>query len=290
MDGEHLSQTTAEDATDFFSFGGYTESIFTMGGGAMTVYLDLVILLNFLVDWLLLMGTNRIVGYPYQGKRTALAAALGAGYAALCLLPGFEFMGNAFWRIVSLGGMAAISFGWNFAAVRRGLVFVLLSMALGGLALGIGKGGFSSIVLGAAGLAGICALGFKTPPGMQKYQPIEIQWQGKKLAVMALVDTGNTLRDPITGEVVTVLGADMGEKLGIPKELLNDPVATLMGGKLPGARLIPYRAVGQSGGMLLGLKMEQVRLNNRDISPIVAIARERIGRGEGYQALAGGIL
>lgn len=256
----------------------------------MTVYLDLVILLNFLVDWLLLMGTNRIVGYPPGGKRTALAAVFGAGYAAVCMMPGFGFLGNIIWRIVSLGAMAAIAYGWNASTLRRGLIFVLLSMALGGLALGMGKGGFSSIVFAAAGLVGICALGFRTPPGMQKYQPIEILWQGKKYSVTALVDTGNTLRDPITGELVTVLGADMGEKMGIPSELLKDPVGTLMGGKLPGARLIPYRAVGQPGGMLLGLKMEQVRLNNRSISPIVAIARENIGAGEGYQALAGGIL
>ncbi len=256
----------------------------------MTVYLDLVILLNFLVDWLLLMGTNRIVGYPPGGKRTALAAVFGAGYAALCMLPGLQFMGNIIWRILCLGVMAVVAFGWNFSTIRRGLIFVLLSMALGGLALGIGKGDFLSLVLATAGLFGICALGFKTPPGAQKYQPIEILWRGKKLAVTALVDTGNTLRDPITGELVTVLGADMGEKLGIPSEFSNDPVATLMDGKLPGARLIPYRAVGQPGGMLLGVKMEQVRLNNRVISPIVAIAREGIGRGEGYQALAGGIL
>lgn len=281
---------TDEDATDFFAPTGYTESIFTIGGGTMTVYLDLVILLNFLVDWLLLMGTNRIIGYPPGGKRTALAAAFGAGYAALCMMPGFQFMGNILWRVLSLGGMAVIAFGWNFASLRRGLIFVLLSMALGGLALGLGKGNFASLVLAAAGLAGICALGFRTPPGAQKYQTIQLQWQGKKLTGIALIDTGNTLRDPITGELVTVLGADMGEKLGISSELFNDPVAALMGGKLPGARLIPYRAVGQPGGMLLGLKMEQVRLNNRNISPIVAIARERIGKGEGYQALAGGIL
>ena len=256
----------------------------------MTVYLDLVILLNFLVDWLLLMGTNRIVGYPPGGRRTALAAAFGAGYAAMCMLPGFQFLGNILWRMVSLGTMAAIAYGWNVSALRRGLIFVLLSMALGGLALGIGKGGFASIVFAAAALAGICALGFRTPPGVQKYQPIELMFRGKKLAATALVDTGNTLRDPITGETVTVLGADIGRKLGIPPELFNDPVTALMEGKLPGARLIPYRAVGQPGGMLLGIKMEQVRLNHRIISPIVAIARESIGTGEGYQALAGGIL
>ena len=46
----------------------------------MRVYLDLVILLNFLVDYLLLLGTNRISGFPLTPGRTALAAVLGGIY------------------------------------------------------------------------------------------------------------------------------------------------------------------------------------------------------------------
>ena len=44
----------------------------------MEIYLDLVILLNFLVDFLLLLGTNRLSGFPAAIGRCALAAALGA--------------------------------------------------------------------------------------------------------------------------------------------------------------------------------------------------------------------
>ena len=41
----------------------------------MAVYLDLVMLLNFLVDYLLLLGTNRLSGSPMTPGRCALAAA-----------------------------------------------------------------------------------------------------------------------------------------------------------------------------------------------------------------------
>ena len=44
----------------------------------MEVYLDILMLLNFLVDFLLLTGTNRLAGFPPGAGRAALAAALGA--------------------------------------------------------------------------------------------------------------------------------------------------------------------------------------------------------------------
>ena len=77
----------------------------------MAVYLDLVMLLNFLVDYLLLLGTNRLSGSPMTPGRCALAAVLGSVYAGACLLPGFRFLGNFLWRCVSLGLMAVLAFG-----------------------------------------------------------------------------------------------------------------------------------------------------------------------------------
>ena len=97
----------------------------------MPVYLDVVILLNFLVDFFLLLGTNRLAGYPACIGRAAAAAALGGIYGGLCLIPGFGFLGNTFWRTVSLGLMGILAFGVDRGTLRRCVLFVLLSMALG---------------------------------------------------------------------------------------------------------------------------------------------------------------
>lgn len=256
----------------------------------MTVYLDLVILLNFLVDGLLLVGANRLLGYPSGWRRCALAALLGGAYAGICMLPDLRFMGNLLWRAVSLVAMSGIAFGWNGSALRRGTVFVLLSMALGGMALGLGNGDFISLVLAAAGVVLLCAMGIKTPLGIKRYFPVELRWRGRRLKLTALVDTGNTLVDPITGGSVLVVGMDVGVKLGIPREMISDPVTALTVGQLPGARLIPYRAVGKPGGMLLMIRFEEVLVNGRAVSPMVAFSPEEIGRNDSYQALAGGII
>ena len=62
----------------------------------MRIYLDLAVLLNFLVDGLLLLGTNRLAGHPPQWRRCALAAAVGAIYGGVCLLPGLRFAAGLF--------------------------------------------------------------------------------------------------------------------------------------------------------------------------------------------------
>lgn len=256
----------------------------------MTVYLDLVVLLNFWVDGLLLMGANRLTGHPTGWRRCVLAAAVGGIYAGICMLPECRFLGNTLWRTVSLGAMAGIAYGWSVSALRRGMIFVLLSMALGGMALGLGGDNFMSLILAAAGVVFLCVMGVKTPLGMKKFQPVELQWKGQRLKLTALVDTGNTLRDPITGGAVLVVGPNVGRKLGISREMICDPVTALTREPIPGARLIPYRAVGKPGGMLLMIRFEQVLLNGRVISPMVAFAPEEIGGNDGYQALAGGVI
>lgn len=255
----------------------------------MRVYLDLVVLLNFLVDFLLLLGTNRLAGYPGGYARSALAASLGGVYAAGCLMPGFSFLGNALWRMISLGLMAGIAFGWNRGAVQRGAVFLLLSMALGGIAVGFGKGSFWMLAASALGLWLLCRVGFRGSAGQREYVPVELRWNDKTVSLIALRDTGNTLRDPLTGEQVLVAGADVGtELLGLTEEQLRHPVMLLTSGKVPGLRLIPYHAVGQPGGMLPAVRIHDVKINGTYGDPLVAFAPEVLARGAVYRMLTGG--
>ena len=104
------------------------------------------------------------------------------------------------------------------------------------------------------------------------------------MRLTALRDTGNSLRDPITGKPVLIVGADIAEKLtGLSPAALRDPVRTM--GSLPGLRLIPYRTVGNTG-FLLALRIPSVKIGNRQGSALVAFSPHILGSG--YQALTGG--
>ena len=113
----------------------------------MEIYLDLVMVLNFLVDFLLLLGTNRLAGFPASPWRCAGASVLGALYSGACFLPGFRFLGNILWRGISLSLMGILAFGMNAGTWKRIGLFLLLTMAMGGIALGLGRGDGPSIVL-----------------------------------------------------------------------------------------------------------------------------------------------
>lgn len=255
----------------------------------MTVYVDVLMLLNFAVDFLLLLGTNRLSGHPPGVPRAALAAVMGAAYAGACLLPGFGFLGGFLWRTVSLAVMSVTAFGASQSGLRRGVLFLLLSMALGGIATSFNQGGFWALVLAAAGVCFLCLVGFRGRAG-QQYVPVTICHGGNSVSVTALVDTGNTLRDPVSGCPVLVVESSVAEKiLPLSARELAHPLETLASGKLPGMRLIPYTAVGQSAGFLLGIRADCVEISGKEMDYVVAFAPQCLGHGQ-YQALAGGAL
>lgn len=253
----------------------------------MTVYADLVMALNFAVDCLLLMAANRITGYPANLGRCAAAAALGSIYAGICLIWPLRGWQEGMMHLVCLGGMAWIAYGIRRSALRRSAVFLLLSMALGGVAQVLELGSLAGLVMGAGAIGGMAALGLlRQKSGM--ILPVELRHKGKLLRLDALQDTGNCLRDPVTGQSVLIIGARSARELtGLSLEQLRDPVQTM--GTIPGLRLIPYRTVGQGNGMLLALKLEDVKIGNERGSRLVAFAAEEFAEGT-YQALTGGVI
>ena len=257
----------------------------------MAVYIDLVVFLNFFVDLLLLLGTNRLCGYPVRMKKAVAAAIFGGIYGGICLLPGFYFLGNVLWRVASLVAMSIFAFGLDYSAIRRGGVFLILSMALGGIATAMHDSGAMEVLGCAGAILLLCIFASRGKLAHKQFVDLKIRYKGRVLVLTALCDTGNTLRDPITGESITVVGADVAKSLlGLEPADLVRPVVTMERFHLPGLRLVPYRAVGQPNGMLLAMKMDEVRVGKENACRIVAFAPQTIGKADGYQALIGGVL
>ncbi len=255
----------------------------------MQVFVDVVAVLNFLVDFLLILGTNRIAGFPPGYGRGAVAAGIGGVYGGACLMPGFSFLGNLLWRSLALFLIVVAAFGINRSSLQRAGIFVLLSMALAGIVMGVGQGSVWLLLLSAVLMWLLCNVSFRGSVGQREYIPVTLRWRGQEMTVIALKDTGNTLHDPLTGEQVFVAGADVGTKLlGLTAHQLSHPVETLMSGTVPGLRLIPYHAVGRPDGMLLAVRFRDSRVGQKNAQPLVAFAPEEIAHGEMYQMLTGG--
>ena len=242
------------------------------------------------VDFLLLMGTNSLAGFPADWKRNLAAAALGGLYGGACLLPGFSFLGGIFWRMVFLGFMGAIAFGWNRGSLKRTGTFVLLSMAMGGIALGFGRGQLLTVILAGTSVWVLCRVAFGGRIGGKEYVPVRIRFGQRQVQILALRDTGNSLRDPVTGEPVLVLGSEAAVSLtGLTRQQLASPLETMAKRPLPGLRLIPYRAVGSSCGMLLAMRFEDVTIGDKRQGTLIAFDPGGLGSEQMYQALTGGV-
>ena len=254
------------------------------------MYLDLVMLLNFAVDYLLLFATARLSGLEPRQKRLLSAAVLGAVYSGGCLVPGFEFLGEIFWRVLFLALLGMLAFGWRESSWRQTGVFLLLSLSLGGMAELAGHAGPGMLLLCAGLLWLVCTLLLRGSLSARRLVSLDIMENGVTLHLTALRDTGNTLRDPITGEQVLVIGQEDCQRItGLTRQELEAPLDTLTKPPIGGLRLIPYRNVGAQAGMLLGMRIQEVFLGGRRQPSIVAFAPGRVG-GADYQALAGGSL
>lgn len=255
----------------------------------MVKYSFVVFALTWVVDLLLILGTNRLTGYPPGLWRAAPAALLSGVYGSICLIPAISFLENWYWLTIVLGIFFVIAFGLNRSALRRGGVWLLLKFALFGAATVFDTGSFGAAMAAVGALGLIYAWGMPvTEPG-EKLIPVELRYGDRRWRLTALYDTGNTLRDPITGERVLVAGADMGNTLlGLTAGQLASPVETLASGLAPGMRLIPYRTVGQQGAMMLAMRLRDVQVGSWRGNALVAFAPESFGKQDGYQMLVGG--
>ena len=137
----------------------------------------------------------------------------------------------------------------------------------------------------------LCAVSFDTPVGQREYVNITLSSQGRSASIIALRDTGNSLTDPVTGEAVLVISGTVAQKLtGLSQAQLKSPMSTIAERPISGLRLIPYRSVGNPGGMMLAMRFDNCSFDGKVRPTLVAFAPEGLGRGEVYQALTGGTI
>ncbi len=226
------------------------------------------------------------MGFSSDFWRCIVASLLGGVYGSFCLLRGFQFLGGFIWRCLFLILISVVAFGWNRSTAKRGGVFLLLNMALGGVVESIGNMRFSLLIITTCLILFFSHFLFSDAVGSREYVPLTIIYGDKSVRLTALRDTGNTLRDPFSGEQVYLISAGAAFRLtGLSQEQLRCPMETLAQHPLSGLRLIPYRAIGNEGGMLLAMRFEHVQVGSVSCSAVIAFAAEGLGEGQCYQAL-----
>jgi len=213
------------------------------------VYVDSLLLLHFLLNFYLLALVNRLSYRVVSGKRLVFGALLGA----LCsmvpvILPIPVRMGLLMGGLLSVWVMCK----YTFQIVNRKQLLqimermIIITLVLGGLLrfwlkLSVNWGGGFRGILGILVLATAVYLisgKLLIKRTKKEYDCKVIIHNGKeKMEINALLDTGNSLVEPISGQPVSV-----AEPLTLKK---------MFDGEWPeGYRMVPFCSVGKQHGLI----------------------------------------
>ncbi len=244
----------------------------------------------------LLWAAGAAVGLRPAAGRLAAGAVVGALYAVLADLAGFGVWSGGLlrtWYGVGAASLATYALAYWPLPVGRLLpslgAYYLLSVIGAGAAYvpyNLGARGWVPPVVATGLILAAAELGWGVVQrwvwDRVAYLPIELELLGRKVRVTALLDTGNRLSDPLTGQPVVILGSDLREAL-LPPEAVE---AVAMAADNPAAgvgllaetplatrvRLIPYSTLGRENGLLLSFRADAVRLLGGESGPAAEAA------------------
>ena len=280
----------------------------------MTVYVDLLFGLNTALNYLFLRGSAAMGGCPAKFWRLMGAAVLGGLYAVAAVLPGLQPLQGLFFQILSAGGMLIAAFGWKRSTVKQGLFFFALSFAFGGVVLLVvqaaepdciflgGRAYYAvstpALLLLAGvsyGLAAVVLRGWGTYTGGD-ILPMTLELNGRQVAAKALRDTGNTLRDPVSGQQIPIASWQILQRFlpeaGLRQQDFDDPARLLEVLRLQYPqirfRLVTYGAVGVPCGLLLAARCQIWHGKRKTSLPVAFTATELSAHGQ-FEILIGGV-
>lgn len=231
-----------------------------MGEETLILYADVLLFLNFAMDFLCLCATAKVGMRKFVGWRVVLASLLGAIYS---LFAPFVNGAGDFWRIslhlASAGFvcLAAFPFGGWKIFLRTWCVFLLSCGGLGGMvsaAYYIGQREITAagvLVTGALCFVPVVLYGLTCRKKVyEKNMKIEIEFRGQQVVADLLVDSGNLVTEPFSALPVVILSSAV-----LPPPL-NKP--------LPENSPVPLRAIPirtETGlGLLYGFIPDRITL------------------------------
>ncbi len=288
------------------------------------------------MNYIILFATLVIIKAKakHQQIRLLLSSFIGSIYAVIVYLNVLKIYSNIIAKVTLSIAMVYIAFGAkNFKQLlKQMLIFYLVSFIFGGCTFaliyfikpenvqihnGVFVGTYPikvAIIAGAVAFI-ITQIAFKINKikldRKNQFVNVEIFYKDNVLKTKALLDSGNMLKDPISGMPVAVVEKQELEKI-IPEEFL-DYVERIMGGDLKFThdenasneylkgkfneylskiRMVPFMSIGKENGMLIGIRVDKIKLKTDDIKVekeniIVGIYNKKLTKDNRYNALIG---
>ncbi len=288
------------------------------------VYIDVLFLINFVINYFLLLTTKKICKSTSKSWRVLVGALIGSLYAILMFFPPLAIYYTIFAKLLFSLILIAVSFRitkWR-EFLRTTVIFYIVNFMFAGAAFAlfyftdIGshvgamvsngvfyfdlplKTLFISTGVSYAVILIACKI-YSAKMTSGKVYDICICYREKSACVSALLDTGNSLSDPVSGKPVIVTEFDSVKAL-FPSEisslflkyrnddsgLLNVVMSTYF--KDTPFRLIPFCSLGNQHGMLLAFKADRVVLvqENQELNEVlIGVYNKKLSKSQEYKAL-----
>lgn len=269
---------------------------------------------------IILLATGVILKMEIKILRILISSAIGSIYAIIIYTSNMEIYSNFFLKLLLSFVIIYIAFkppNWKLF-FKHLIIFYLTSFTFGGVAFallyfvspqdillqdGVLIGTYPIKMILAGGIIGfiIITISFKNIKGkMSKkdmYCNVNIYDKGKKTKIIAIVDTGNFLREPISKMPVIVI--EKNKLLDIFPSNILDNVSNIIDGKdielgeyLPKIKAIPFKSLGKENGLLLGIKMDEIQVEYQDTNykienVIIGIYNGILSKNGKYSGLVG---
>lgn len=285
-----------------------------IGDKHLTIYLDMVYLLNVLVDYLLLMLTARILKLTYKKWRLFFAASIGGMIVLFLFTPFASFVYHPLFKIGLSFLMIYIAF--SFVSIGRFIHHVLTFYFMTFI---VGGGMFALHFLFQTEVHVIEGMFYTKTSGMgdpiswlfvcitlpllyifskkrldeltfylgKKEQMVDvlIGMKEKTIECQGLVDTGNQLYDPVTKKPVLILSKKAVEQLFSVEDVLMIRKCLWEEFLFKSEhffRLIPYKVVGKEEQLLPIVKPTLLLINGQKVEGYVGLTHIELSEAEEF--------
>lgn len=276
----------------------------------MVIYADIIFFINFISSYTMLYILGRFINVVKIKKIRLIAAAFVGGISALCVVANYPT--QLVIRIISTFLMILISY---FELRKRILQQILWFILMSGIMM------FSMIMIASVMS---CSTGLEIRSGIlyfdlpvniflpifivsyvvmiffvkmfknrknKKYYIITVTHNDKTVTVPALFDSGNSLKEPITGKYVSVLEWEYARKLFDAKCSFEELCNVFEDMKL---WAVPFHSVGNTGGIMFAFLADEISIHEEGKvieKTFVGLCERKLShKGEYHALLNAGLL
>lgn len=251
---------------------------------ATTVYIDLLFLENFFLDYFILYMTAKINNIKFHPLKGIGGSLIGAFYVCLIYIEDFSFLKSIFAHVFIASSMVFTSF--KIKSFKEFFKFIITYISLnfilaGGIYFALN---FTNNRVISAIITGVILLIFMGKGFFMliKHNALKkdltrdtlLFYNGKVVLLKAYADTGNFLTDPVSKKSVVI----------ISKSKIKEITDTENISKLKNLRLIPCRTVSDKFELLYGFKPDKFIYDGKETDAVIAISKEEF-IADGYDAI-----